>query len=75
MDFYFSGIAGRQEFEMISGAGVKNLLVDHEDARHIPFPRRIDMLDSGAYRTFKSGTDLIVEEFYKALKLSNRERI
>lgn len=68
MDFYFSGIAGRQEFEMLTAAGVKNLLVDHADARHIPFPRRINMLDSGAYRAFKSGTDLSVGEFLQSAK-------
>lgn len=68
MDFYFSGIAGRQEFEMLAAAGVKNLLVDHADARHIPFPRRIEMLDSGAYRSFKLGVDLTVEDFLQTAK-------
>ena len=68
MDFYFSGIAGRQEFEMLAAASVKNLLVDHADARHIPFPRRIDMLDSGAYRSFKSGSDLSIENFLQTVK-------
>lgn len=68
MDFYFSGMAGRQEFEMLAAAGVKNLLVDHTDARHIPFPRRIDMLDSGAYRSFKLGVDLTVEDFLQTAK-------
>lgn len=68
MEFYFSGISGRQEYEMLEAAGVKKLLVDHADARNIPSERRIDMLDSGGYRAFKDGTEINLETYLQNVR-------
>jgi hypothetical protein len=58
MKFYFSGIAEKKTFALLSEAKVTNILTDPTDAKNIPFNRRIGILDSGAYKYFAKGKDL-----------------
>jgi len=63
MKLYFSGIAGRREFEMLETAGVKHLLADQFDLRHVGAGRAHVALDSGAYRASKKGLSLNLQEY------------
>jgi len=59
---YFSGIASAVEEEILREAGVKHVLADPKDFKHVQgFERRV--LDSGAYRAWKAGTELDVEAY------------
>jgi hypothetical protein len=58
MKFYFSGISDPTTFAWLEQAKVKNILVDHRDSVNIPQHRRIEMLDSGAFRAYKAGTQI-----------------
>jgi hypothetical protein len=53
MKLYFSGISGPSEYCMLESAGVKRMLVDPFDLKHIPSGRAHVALDSGAYRVLK----------------------
>ena len=53
MKFYFSGIDGAKTYALLERAGVRHVLVDQFDVRHIPRGRPGTMLDSGAYRAWK----------------------
>jgi hypothetical protein len=52
MDFYFSGIAGPSEYPRLEVAGVRHLLDDPFDLKHIPAMCPHVVLGSGAYRAF-----------------------
>lgn len=58
MKFLFSGIADQSTYKMLEAANVENILVDHVDARNVPLSRKINMLDSGAFRAFRQGTEI-----------------
>jgi hypothetical protein len=63
MKLYFSGIAGPSEYRMLERAGVRHLLADPFDLKHIPAGRPHVALDSGAYRAFKGGLSLDLERY------------
>lgn len=54
MRFYFSGVSGRSELEMLREAGAVRLLADPFDLRHLAGERRSVVLDTGAYKIWKS---------------------
>lgn len=63
MKFYFSGIDSPKTYAMLEKSGVRFVLVDQFDVRHVPGKRQGVMLDSGAYRAWKNGWTLSLE-FY-----------
>jgi hypothetical protein len=59
---YFSGLASASEAEILHEAGVQHVLADPKDWRWVSgFAHRV--LDSGAYRAWKSGTELVVDDY------------
>jgi hypothetical protein len=63
MNLYFSGIAGHSEYSLLEAAGIRHLLVDQFDLKHVRAGRAHLALDSGAYRAFKKGLNLDLEEY------------
>jgi hypothetical protein len=69
VSLYFSGVAGRCEAEILHRAGVTSYVVDTRDARNMPYmpiKGRV-VVDSGAYRAWKSGKPLTVEGWVTSL--------
>lgn len=64
-NFYFSGIASKVEADCLRAAGVRHVLVDPTDLPNATGFAHI-ALDSGAYRSWKTGTPVDIEA-YKAL--------
>jgi hypothetical protein len=63
MQFYFSGISNHSAYKLLEAAGVQHLMADPFDQKHIPAMRDHLALDSGAYRAFKRGLSLDLEEY------------
>ncbi|MBE9180247.1 hypothetical protein IQ268_16915 [Oculatella sp. LEGE 06141] len=67
MKFYFSGIASKSEVAMLQAAGIQRVLVDPVDLKNIQGWEIETALDSGAYRQFKKGVEIIDFEDYMEL--------
>ena len=77
MELFFSGASGAQEIRMLRDAGIRRYLFDVYDyQRQLKSIRELKtelgssirlMLDSGAYREFKSRTQFVSHQDYKAL--------
>lgn len=63
MKLYFSGLSGPSEYHMLEAAGVRHLLVDPFDLKHIPVGRAHLALDCGAYRAFKRNLKLGLDDY------------
>lgn len=63
MNLYFSGIAGEAEYHILESAGVKRLLVDQFDLKHVPPEHAQVALDSGVYRAFKRHLKLELADY------------
>lgn len=67
MQFYLSGIAGKGEFSMVNAAETKlPLLVDPVDLKQLTDWHGSVALDSGAYRAFKKGIPLNIDQYLEA---------
>jgi hypothetical protein len=64
MKLFFSGIASESESKMLAMAGVTDLLVDPTDWANLRWRESSSFaLDSGAYRAWKKGTPLDLEDW------------
>lgn len=68
MEFYFSGVASRAEFNLLLRAGVTHILVDQFDLPNIAGWRGSAFLDSGAYKAHKRNLRLNVSEYLKVVQ-------
>jgi hypothetical protein len=73
MQFYFSGISSKTESNLLQQAGIENALVDPTDLPNVSDWNGKIMLDSGAYRMFKSGKQASIEDFRTMLEGLNPE--
>ncbi|HLM60953.1 MAG TPA: hypothetical protein VK308_09125 [Pyrinomonadaceae bacterium] len=65
MKFYFSGISDAATYKMLETAQVQHILCDPFDVQNVPLSRKIGILDSGAFRFFRQGSELDMHGYLK----------
>lgn len=69
MVYYFSGVGDAATFDILREAGVRHILVDPYDLKHIPEDWDGELaLDSGAYKEFKEGRSMSLEEYVQVIR-------